>query len=408
MSKIALILLLSCLSYSVNAQRLKYKSDIEPILLKPKSLDKIRTLEMYYQQNLGPDKKPTAQAISTLKDRMGTVCMYAGTELEAEARKLKDYPTTDSAVALLYAANAWYSRSVNEYFVKNDTLKAHILKNEALLKTWKATEQQLIKAVLTEKNKLSENLDVLESYDPVKAKKFRETFKNHLYLNEYKEANKEIEEYSRLLLKNLEVEKKMEEQRIQAALEKKSFLIAQQENERKQREFLNLQSNCAQENPCPACPLDIALKFREAYYAGDIDKMKSMIVDYYGDGIIFYDTKIDIFQNLNADDERKLKLQIRAKTADYKITEPAGTVYFTDNETKDFFIDKNYKSYRLHATVFQAINDFDKIDLIKYNGEWKVYRVGGAYSGRSGKTIITGRFFFDQTFLQKEIKIKKK
>lgn len=333
--------------------------------------------------------------------------MFAGSALESQAIILKEYPTTDSAVALLYAANGWYGRCINDYYVKNDTLKEHILKLENQLKAWKSEEQETIKLLLIEKNKLKTNLVILEQYDALKTKEFRSKFANIVYLNEYQKANKEVDNFSVTILKNIEYEKKMEEQRLQAAMEKKAYLITQKENERKQREFLQLQESCANENPCPNCPIDVALKFRDAYYAGDIAVMKSMIIDYYGDGNIFYNTNIDIFKGLSADEEKKLKLQIRAKTADYKITEPSGTVYYTNNEDKDFFIDKNYKSFYLHATVFQVINDFDKIDLIKYNGQWKIYRVGGAYSGRSGKTIITGRFFFDQAFLQKETKIKR-
>ncbi len=407
MSRFETILLIILFAGTATAQKLKYKSDIEPILLGSKSLDKVNILEKYYQQNLGPNKKPTPQTIQVLQTKMGDICMFAGSALESQAIILKEYPTTDSAVALLYAANGWYGRCINDYYVKNDTLKEHILKLENQLKAWKSEEQETIKLLLIEKNKLKTNLVILEQYDALKTKEFRSKFANIVYLNEYQKANKEVDNFSVTILKNIEYEKKMEEQRLQAAMEKKAYLITQKENERKQREFLQLQESCANENPCPNCPIDVALKFRDAYYAGDIAVMKSMIIDYYGDGNIFYNTNIDIFKGLSADEEKKLKLQIRAKTADYKITEPSGTVYYTNNEDKDFFIDKNYKSFYLHATVFQVINDFDKIDLIKYNGQWKIYRVGGAYSGRSGKTIITGRFFFDQAFLQKETKIKR-
>lgn len=406
MPKFAALLFLILFSSTVTAQKLKYKADIEPIVTGPSSLSKIKVLETYYQQNLGPNKKPVPQTITALKDKMAIVCMFAGTALEANAYQLKEYPTTDSAVALLYSACGWYNRSLSDYYIKNDTLKAHIAKLEQLLKDWKSAEQTTIKALLSEKEKLENSLNILEGYNAAKTKEFRTKFAKIVYLKEYQQANKEVDDFSQTILKNMEYEKKMEVQKQQAAQEKKAFMMAQQENERKQREFLMLQESCAKENPCPNCPLDVALAFRTAYYAGDIATMKSMIVDYYGDGNIFYNTKLDIFKNLTPDEEKKLKLQIRAKTADYKITEPAGTVYYTNNEDKDFFIDKNYKSYRLHATVFQIINDFDKIDLIKYNGEWKVYRVGGAYSGRSGRTIISGKFFFDPTFLQKETKVK--
>ncbi len=408
MPKFAALLLLILFSGTAVAQKLKYKADIEPIVTGPRSLSKLKVLETYYQQNLGPNKKPVPQTITALKDKMALVCMFAGTALESNASQLKEYPTTDSAVALLYSACGWYNRGLTDYYVKNDTLKAHIAKLELQIKEWKATEQATIKKLLAEKEKLAASLNILEGYNAPKTKEFRAKYAKIVYLNEYLQANKEVDDFSQTILKNLEYEKKIEEQKQQAAQEKKAFVMAQQENERKQHEFLMLQEACAKDNPCPNCPLDVALAFRTAYYAGDIATMKSMIVDYYGDGNIFYNTKLDIFKSLSPEEEKKLKLQIRAKTADYKITEPAGAVYYTNNEDKDFFIDKNYKSYRLHATVFQIINDFDKIDLIKYNGEWKVYRVGGAYSGRSGRTIISGRFFFDPTFLQKETKVKAK
>jgi len=387
-----------------SAQKLKYKSDVEPILKGPKGTENIETLELYFQQGLGANGKPTTQTINYLREKMQIVCLFAGEALEIEAKKQKDYPTTDTAIAILKNAVVWYKRIGDVFLIKSDSLTVHIAKLEQLETQWKTDEQGIVKKILSEKQTLNTNLQRLIVYDETKAVEFGKKYTNLIYLKDYKQANKELT----TLLKNLEYQKNLEEQKQRAALERKEQLMEIHKNEQQQKAFLLLQEKCVAENPCPNCPLTIAIKFRDAYHDGDIFEMKKYIIDYYGDEKIFYGNNFNLFKEFSEDELQKNKLTLRAKTADYKKIDPENVVYYTDNEEKDFFIDKNYKSHFLHATVFKAINDYDKIDLIKYNGQWKVYRVGGAYGGRSGKTIINGRFFFDSKFLQKEVKRKTK
>jgi hypothetical protein len=415
MVKSSLLALLIIASTGIYAQRLRYKTDIEPIIKTSHSVDNIGQLERYYRQYLGTTGKPDGQTIVALRESMAEVCLYAGRSLEREARKYKEYPTTDSAIALLENAKIWYSRIGDDYFVKSDTLEKHIAKVVQQQKNWKQAEADTRRSIETQKSKLEESLAKLAEYNKDIAQKLRAEHSNRLRLSEYQESNRIVKaaldkaaaDYETEQRK-LEYEQKMEAQKLQAAQERRERLIEQQANERKQREFLLLQEQCMNENPCPNCPVEVAKIFRDAYHSGDINAMKSMVIDYYGDKKIFYYTDLDLFKNYTETELHKMRLQLRARTADYKVAEPAGVVFYTDNEEKDFFIDKNYKSELLHATVFKLINDHDKIDLVKYNGQWKVYRVGGAYGGRSGNTIINGRFFFDPVFLQKEIKERRK
>lgn len=399
--KISIVLLFAIPTFCF-AQKLKYKTDIDPILNGPKSIPAVATLETYYQQNLGPNGKPTSQTINYLRDKMTKVCLHSGRTFEAFAYENKDYPNTDTAIACLSIANKWYTRISEDFFIKSDTLVAHIAKLKQLQTQWKEKEQETVRLILAEKQTLNTNLERMAVYDMAKAQEYGSKYSSLVFLNEYKDANKDV----KTVLKGMEYEKNLADQKKQVAIERMAALQEQMKHEKKQKDFLMYQDLCKKENPCPNCPLSIAKKFRDAYHAGDIMEMKKYIIDYYGDEKLFYNNDLNMFSEFSDEELSNLKLKFRAKTADFKIVDPVNVVYYTDNETKDFHIDKYYKSHFLHATVFKAINDYEKIDLIKYNGQWKVYRVGGAYGGRSGKTIINGRFFFDPKFLQKEVKRK--
>lgn len=404
MKKLILLLVTSLFFNYSYSQKLKYKSDVEPLLKGSYSLHSVPKLQMYYMQNMNKEGKPTSEAMKYLRERLSKVCLHIGHSYEKYANANKNYPTTDTAVATLEYAIMWYTKIPQDLKVKSDTLQKHIAKLTANKTQWKNNQQSTIAEIKRLKESFKSTITQVQVLDNDKANELIEKHKNATLINEYKQADLDAKD----LLSDLEREKRIREQQLQEAVQKKEFMEMQMKKSNAQKEFLKLQKTCEEENPCPNCPLEVAKQFREAYYSGNIDQMKSLIIDYYGDEKLFYEKDINIFKDLNPTEKSKLSSKFKAQTADYKKTEPANVVYYSDNEERDFYIDKYYKSKFLHATVFKTINDHDKVDLIKYKGKWKVYRVGGAYGGRSGNTIANGKFFFDERFLQKEIKTKKK
>jgi len=398
------VLLLLALPLSLFSQKLKYKSDIEPLLKAKPNSSQINNLQIYYEQGLDKDGNPTKETLNYQRDRMTIICYRLADIYKQYAYSNKDYPTTDTAIGAINTSIYWYKTTQDKLFNKSDTLPKHISNLEALKPIWKEEEQKTIAEIKALKNKFEADMTEIAKLDDAEFNRLNGKYSKLIYLNEYKKANKEVSASLSKLLN----EKQALEDKMKAAQQRKVEMQAEMKKNEQQKEFLRLQNLCAEENPCPNCPLDVAKAFRDAYYAGNLAAMKSLIVDYYGDEKLFYNKDINLYQQLSDEDSKKYSLKFRALTQDFKKTDPENVVYYTDNEKKDFFIDKNYKSYFLHATVFSAINDYDKIDLIKYNGKWKVYRVGGAYGGRTGKTICNGSFFHDERFLQKEIKTKKK
>lgn len=399
--KIAFFLALPFIAHS---QRLKYKSDIEPLLKVAPSADQIPNLQTYYEQGLGSDGNPTTETLNYQRERMTAICYRIAFIYKDFAFSNKDYPTTDTAIGALHKSVYWYTVTVDKLYNKDDTLSNHIAALNEMKVKWNVQKQETIRKIQQQKEVFTRNMNEINKLNEDKATELRKKYPSLNFLKEYEVANKEASE----VLKQLQDEKRALEEKMKEAQQKKEEIKKQMESENKQKEFLRLQKLCEEENPCPACPLEVAKEFRDAYFAGDIAKMKTMIVDYYGDEKLFYNKEVNLYKELPPEEVKKYSLRFRGLTQDYKKTDPENVVYYTDNETKDFYIDKHYKSYYLHATVFSAINEYDKIDLIKYNGQWKVYRVGGAYGGRTGKTICNGSFFYDERFLQKEVKLKKK
>lgn len=405
MKKIIILLItLTIVGLNSNCQKVKYKTEVEPILKGAYSIYSVSKLEKFYKQTVPKNGKLTADALKLSGDKLTAVCYFLGHSYEENAIKNKEYPTTDSAIADLNSAIEWYKKLSTVLNVKNDTLANHITQLEAHKKQW-LIDQEVVKGKIVElKESTKSYILQVETLNADKATALRTKLDKALFLNEFKEVNFESKE----TLSDLERELKIKEDDARAANERKQFLMQQMEKEKNQKEFLRLQEVCKSENTCPNCPIEVATKFRDAYYSGDIATIKDLIIDYYGDEKLFYEKDINIFKTLTEEETTALSLQFKAQTADFKKTNPDNVVYYSDNEEKDFFIDKNYKANFLHATVFKAVNDFDKVDLIKYQGKWKVYRVGGAYGGRTGATITSGKFFFDPKFLLKEVKMKKK
>lgn len=395
MKQLLLIMSFVIGNVSLFAQKLKYQSDIEPLLKTANVMASLPKLEMYYSQNVGKNGKPTTESIN-LKPKMTIVVLYIGRAYETYARQHKDYPTTDTAVACLSKAVVWYNKLLNDWSVKNDTLTKYVAKLDATKPQWLAASKDIVSQIQVLRESIKTNLEKIQLLDNPKSNQLFEKYKNVVLLHEYTAANDECA----AVLHDLEQKKRQKDQQIQDAVEKKNQQQAQMEKENKQKEFLRLQAQCSQENACPACPLEVAKKFRDAYFSGNIDLMNSMIVDYYGDQKLFVGSPINMFVAMTDAEKQKISLQFRAKTADFKRTNPENAVYWTDKPNEKFYIDKQYKSQFLLVTVFKAINDYDKIDLVKYNGEWKVMRVGGEYGGRSGKSIAAGKFFYDPRILQ--------
>lgn len=386
---------LSLIFSGLYAQKLKYQSDVEPLLKTANQMSSLPKLELYYSQNVGKNGKPTTESIN-LKPRIVPVILYVGRAYENFAVQHKEFPTTDTALATLAKAIVWYNKVATDWGVKNDTLSKHISKLEGLKPQWETANKQIVSHIQSLRESIKTNLEKIQLLDNPKSNQLFEKYKNVVLPNEYELADAECS----AVLKDLEQKKQQKEQQIQEAVEKKNQQQAQREKENKQKEFLRLQAQCSQENVCPACPLEVAKKFRDAYFAGNVDELVSMVVDYYGDQKVFAGSAINLFAAMTDAEKQKMSLQFRAKTADFKRTQPENAVYWTDKPNEKFFIDKQYKSQYLMVTVFKAINDYDKIDLIKYNGQWKVFRVGGEYGGRSGKSIAAGKFFFDPRILQ--------
>lgn len=404
MKNLLLVALFFLFTFQISSQTLKYKADIEPVLAKGYDINSVKILELYYSQNLGPDKKPTTQSIQYLKDKMSAVLLHIGHSYEKFAKENKDYPTTDSAINAINNAVLWYSKVFNDYGIKSDTLTKHINLLKTYPQLWTDQNKATVTKIKEYKETFATNLARIQVYDENKALNLADKHKNAVYLNEYKQACLESGD----ILSDIERDKLLEEKKKQEAEQKKAEMIANQQKESAQKKFLILQQKCANENVCPNCPVEVAKMFRESYYSGDIDLMKSLIIDYYGDQKLFYEKEINLFADLTEDQKAKYSLQFKTQTADYKKSDTLNVVYYTDNEKQDFYIDDNYKTTLLQATVFQVINDWDKVDLVKFQGKWYVYRVGGAYGGRSGNTICNGKFHVDSRFLQKEIKQKKK
>lgn len=393
------------ITYSFSyAQSLKYKADIEPVLKADYDMSSLSVLELYYTQNLDKNNQPTAQALQYLKERMEKVLLHIGHTYEKFAVENKNYPTTDTAIVNIKNAVVWYKKVLDDYGIKNDTLIKHITYLQTLPQTWTNDNKATVRTIQEYKETFKSNLLRIQVYDEAKAVELAEKYKNIVLVNEYKQAKLESGD----VLSDIEREKEIEEKKKAEAAIRKAEIQENLAKENNRKAFLSIQKKCENENPCPNCPLEVAIKFRDAYYNGDITAMQQLVIDYYGDKKLFYEKDINLFDELSVELKNKYSHQFKAKTADYKKTDPVNVVYYTDNEEKDFFIDNNYKSFLLHATVFQAVNEWEKVDLVKYQGKWYVYRVGGAYGGRSGNTIANGKFHLDPRFLQKEIKKKKK
>jgi len=379
-------------------QKLKYKTDIEPLFKQGFSKVSITKCESYYKQGMGPTGKPTSLTLSSFREQYVSVCKFMGKNYEQVARSYAKYPTFDTAVKLMDNSLAWYNHIVGDLFIKSDTLPKYIAKLQAQRDAWSKENSRMVEKILVMRDTLSFLLYRVADLDSKKAMELNEKYKNVSLPAEYEKCISE----SSQILDNLTKQKQSKDEQVKAALEYKQAQLQQAEKEGKQKDFLQLQQQCTVENPCPNCPLDVAKAFRDAYFAGDVDKMKGLIVDYFGNQTLFYNNDLNMYRDLTPDENKKLSLQLKARTSDYKRTNPENVVFYTDNEKKTFFIDKNYRGQLLHATVFKAVNEYDKIDLVKWKGEWKVYRVGGNYAGRSGKSIVNGKFFVDPKLLKAE------
>lgn len=379
-------------------QKLKYTSDIEPLIKSGLNMVNVPKLERYYNQSLGPNGKPTPQNLKVFKTQLHNVSRHAGRTYDNFARLSAKAMAYDTAIYAIGKAALWYQVILSELMLPNDTLPRYIESLKSLKVKWEKERKDVVSRTLVLRDSLGEIMFQIAQLDKKKHDALQYKFKNIQQINEYE---KSLGEASNALV-DLQNRKALQDQYVKSAVANKQLQSIQNEKIEKQNIFLQLQQQCRQENACPNCPLEVARKFRDAYYSGDIATLKSLIIDYFNNKSLFYNADLNMYAEMTPEQTKKLSLRFKTKTADFKKTDPENVVYYSDNEKRNFYIDKYYKSQLLHATVFKAINDYDKMDLVKWKGKWKVYRVGGNYGGRSGKSIVSGRFLIDPALLKAE------